>query len=222
MQHCSTKAQSLQPVTTALSHRLQYRLPFNQAFPFLFPSQIRALDMQAQQSDASLQRMSREQLSSILLSSDASNVAVIDVRGDDHAGGHVHSSTHVPSTSLDYRIPQLVRTLAGKKIVVFHCALSQERGPSAARRYIEAKKKDRMKNQEVADDDHREVDVPVINADSGTGSKKLGKLSIDGMGPPAKVADQEVYILDGGFVKWQEKCATPLWLHALRHFRCVV
>ncbi len=165
--------------------------------------------MQAQLPNAPLQRMTRAQLSSILLSLDASKVAIIDVRGDDHVGGHIHTSTHVPSTSLDYRIPQLFRTLADKEIVVFHCALSQERGPRAARKYMDEKRMDQRKRQETSED-HREVSVSVINPDSGMGSKNLGVLGAEGVDPQAKVADQEVYVLDGGFVKWQEKCATPL------------
>ena len=171
--------------------------------------------MQAQQP---LQRMSPEHLSSLLLSHEASKVAIIDVRGDDHVGGHIHTSTHVPSTSLDYRIPQLVRTLADKQIVVFHCALSQERGPRAARRYMDEKKADQSKREEVAED--RQVSVPVIDPDSGTGSKKLDILSAGDADSSRKAADQEVYVLDGGFVKWQEKCATPLWLHFYFHFVC--
>ena len=169
--------------------------------------------MQAQQP---LQRMSREHLSSLLLSHEASKVAVIDVRGDDHIGGHIHTSTHVPSTSLDYRIPQLVRTLADKQIVVFHCALSQERGPRAARRYMDEKMADKSKREEVAED--RQVLVPVINPDSGTGSKKLDILNVGHMDWSTKAADQEVYVLDGGFVKWQEKCATTLWLQSFPLF----
>jgi hypothetical protein len=34
------------------------------------------------------------------------------------------------------RIPQLVRELRDTEVVVFHCALSQIRGPSAALRYV--------------------------------------------------------------------------------------
>ena len=172
--------------------------------------------MQAQHPNASPQRMSREQLASILLSPDASKVAIIDVRGDDHVGGHIHSSTNVPSTSLDYRIPQLVRTLADKRVVVFHCALSQERGPRAARRYLDEKRLDQAKRKEVADEGRREATVPVIDPDTGAGSKEMGVLSAEDVGCPAKVTDQEVYILDGGFVQWQEKYAVSLQLLAFR------
>jgi len=54
----------------------------------------------------------------------------------DHIGGHILGSTHVPSATLDYKIPELVRKLQDKDTVVFHCALSQQRGPGAALRYL--------------------------------------------------------------------------------------
>lgn len=53
----------------------------------------------------------------------------------DHVGGHIRSSTWVPSSTLDVRMPELVRTLKDTEKVIFHCALSQQRGPSAALRY---------------------------------------------------------------------------------------
>lgn len=63
-------------------------------------------------------------------------------------------------------MPELVRTLKDQEKVVFHCALSQQRGPSAALRYV--RERERILGVE----------------DSKT---------------------QEVYVLGGGFVKWQEK-----------------
>ena len=134
-----------------------------------------------------LQRMSREQLASILLSEEASKVAVIDVRDNDHVGGHIHTSTHVPTPSLDYRIPEIVRTLADKDIVVFHCALSQQRGPSAAMRYQQERER-KVKKGEVA-----------TNCDVGIKDGQLQKI------PSEETRRQEVYILDRGFVGWQEK-----------------
>lgn len=63
-------------------------------------------------------------------------------------------------------MPELVRTLKDTEKVVFHCALSQQRGPSAALRYA------REREQTYG---------------------------------PEESQKQEVYVLDGGFVKWQEK-----------------
>ena len=64
-----------------------------------------------------------------------------------------------------------------KKEVVFHCALSQQRGPSAALRYI------RERNRLL-----------------GIGGDDSGK-----DGKHSEESKQTVYILEGGFVKWQEK-----------------
>ncbi|KAL4983470.1 Rhodanese-like domain-containing protein [Aspergillus falconensis] len=116
---------------------------------------------------ATLPRISRDALSALLLStSTPSKLAIIDVRDSDHVGGHIISSTWVPSSTLDVRMPELVRTLKDKEKVVFHCALSQQRGPSAALRY--ARERERM-----------------------LGSEESHK--------------QEVLVLEGGFVQWQEK-----------------
>ncbi|GFF71663.1 hypothetical protein IFM47457_02947, partial [Aspergillus lentulus] len=116
---------------------------------------------------ATLPRMTRDALSELLLSTTSpSKLAIIDVRDQDHIGGHIYSSTWVPSSTLDYRMPELVRTLKDKEKVVFHCALSQQRGPSAALRYA--------REREAA----------------------LG---------PEESKKQQVYVLEGGFVQWQEK-----------------
>lgn len=172
---------------------------------------------------ATLRRMSREQLSSLLLSPDASKVAVIDVRDDDHVGGHINSSTHVPSSSLDHRVPEIVRTMAGKEIVVFHCALSQQRGPTAALRYMR-ERESKMKEGKM----DKETGPPGIGINNGSLQKISSPASKeqDVKGEIEKVLDspesgiktgsilkapspeskeQEVYVLDKGFVGWQEK-----------------
>ncbi|OJJ81619.1 phosphatase YCH1 [Aspergillus glaucus CBS 516.65] len=114
-----------------------------------------------------LPRMSRDALSALLLStSTPSNLAIVDVRDSDHIGGHIYGSTWVPSATLELRIPELVRTLKDKETVVFHCALSQQRGPSAALRYARARE-----GAVGAEESH----------------------------------NQKVYVLEGGFVQWQEK-----------------
>jgi len=136
-----------------------------------------------------LQRMSREQLADILLSENAHTVAVIDVRGDDHVGGHIHNSMHVPSTELDHRIPELMRKLSNLEIVVFHCALSQERGPRAARRYME----------------EREQRINDGSMDSASGAPDIGIVNGEVQKVSSEANEQKVYVLDKGFVGWQEK-----------------
>ncbi|KAK9857706.1 hypothetical protein MYU51_019875 [Penicillium brevicompactum] len=113
---------------------------------------------------ATLPRMGRDALAALLSTGEPSDLAIVDVRDSDHVGGHIRSSTWVPSSTLDVRMPELIRTLKDKKMVVFHCALSQQRGPSAALRYARERE------------------------------------SALGQDQP-----QQVFVLEGGFVEWQQK-----------------
>jgi rhodanese-related sulfurtransferase len=118
--------------------------------------------------------ITRENLAS-LIRSKSTSLAVIDVRDSDYIGGHIAGGTNVPVNTHDYRMPELIRTLKDKDTVVFHCALSQQRGPSSALRYL--REKERLEGVQ-----------PSVSKD-GEGVKEGG---------------QTVYVLEGGFVKWQE------------------
>jgi rhodanese-related sulfurtransferase len=76
-----------------------------------------------------------------LIRTEPSSVSIVDVRDDDHVGGHIKGSQWVATSSLDWRLPELVRTLKDRPTVVFHCTLSQVRGPKAARRYGEERER---------------------------------------------------------------------------------
>ncbi|EAT80056.1 hypothetical protein HBI56_149270 [Parastagonospora nodorum] len=106
------------------------------------------------------------------------NIAVVDVRDSDHIGGHIRGSTWLPSAELDYKTPELIRTMKDKEVVVFHCALSQQRGPSAALRYL--RERERLIDM---------GDVGKKDEGEGVGSGK----------------EQKVLVLKGGFTEWQEK-----------------
>jgi rhodanese-related sulfurtransferase len=123
---------------------------------------------------ANLPRISREKLAD-LVRAKSNTLAVIDVRDNDYIGGHILNGQNVPVNTHDYKMPELVRTLKDKDTVVFHCALSQQRGPSSALRYL--REKERM---------------------DGKGKTETAE---DGA---AETAGQKVYVLEGGFVKWQE------------------
>jgi rhodanese-related sulfurtransferase len=154
-----------------------------------------------------LPRISRETLASLLVSSPSSSskmspvsisspsaLAIIDVRDSDYIGGHIRGCTNVPSPTLDYRVPELVRTLKDKEVVVFHCALSQQRGPGAALRYLREREKV-MKL--LAKDGGSEKDERKEGEGEGEGDEEDGKSE--------ERKEQQVFVLDGGFVKWQEK-----------------
>lgn len=109
------------------------------------------------------------------------DLAIIDVRDSDYVGGHIVGGINAPTHTHDYRMPELVRQLQGKEAVVFHCALSQQRGPSSALKYL--RERERL-----------------------LGVKTNGSKKIDGpAGKAPAVKGQTVYVLEGGFVKWQER-----------------
>lgn len=84
---------------------------------------------------STLRYIPRESLAT-LLKSPSPSLAIIDVRDNDYIGGHIKGSRNIPVHTHDHALPELVRTLADKETVVFHCALSQQRGPKAALRYL--------------------------------------------------------------------------------------
>ncbi|KAK6957231.1 hypothetical protein Daesc_000013 [Daldinia eschscholtzii] len=133
---------------------------------------------------SSLQRITASKLAEMLLASanppsPEAKIAIVDVRDD---GGHIKSSLHFPSRSLDATMPTLLRKLADKEIVIFHCALSQQRGPSAALRYLREKE--------------------TANAAADAVKRAAEKKEAEHEGSAAK--QQQVYVLDRGFVGWQE------------------
>ncbi|XVF07837.1 hypothetical protein REPUB_Repub06bG0174100 [Reevesia pubescens] len=63
------------------------------------------------------------------------NVAIIDVRDDERSyDGHIAGSLHYASGTFTDKISNLIQDVNGKDTLVFHCALSQVRGPTCARR----------------------------------------------------------------------------------------
>jgi len=144
---------------------------------------------------ATLQYITREQLADILLQHHNSSIssepipsslAIVDMRDSDYIGGHIKGCINIPSTSLDYAMQDLIRRLKDKKTVVFHCLMSQERGPRAALRYIRA--------------------TQTMNAKTAAGA--AGDAEKDGASlesPAEQKQKQQVYVLGGGFGYWQAK-----------------
>jgi rhodanese-related sulfurtransferase len=114
-----------------------------------------------------------------------------DCRGDaDHIGGHIKNSLNFPSRSLDATMATLLRKLEDKEVVVFHCALSQERGPRAARKYIQEKGEQGGASSAAA-------------ASAETTSKAASGDSTAQQAGTATKTKQTVYVLDRGFAGWQ-------------------
>lgn len=154
---------------------------------------------------SSLTYITRDELAATLLaspnapSSPPPNLAIVDVRDSDHVGGHIRGSTWVPSSELDYRTPELVRTLRDKEVVVFHCVLSQQRGPSAALRYL--REKGRLEGVLGGAGEGE----PAQGGDGEEKGEEVGKAEEK---EKEKKVEQKVVVLKGGFGEWQEKYGT--------------
>ncbi|KAG6508382.1 arsenate reductase 2.2-like [Zingiber officinale] len=65
-------------------------------------------------------------------------VAIVDVRDEERSyDAHIAGSLHYASDTFSERMPDLLHAVKGKDTLVFHCALSQVRGPSCARKFLE-------------------------------------------------------------------------------------
>ncbi|KAJ7029277.1 Rhodanese-like domain-containing protein [Mycena alexandri] len=82
-----------------------------------------------------------DELAKIIKSDKVANrdYLVVDVRDDDYAGGNIKSALNLPSREFQMSAYDLVQKTADVKTMIFHCALSQMRGPKAARIYEETR-----------------------------------------------------------------------------------
>nr|XP_024368349.1 arsenate reductase 2.2-like [Physcomitrium patens]PNR62831.1 hypothetical protein PHYPA_001255 [Physcomitrium patens] len=65
-------------------------------------------------------------------------IAVVDVRDEERAfDGHIAGSMHFSSSTFEENLPKLIEEVKNKETVVFHCAFSQVRGPTCARKLSE-------------------------------------------------------------------------------------
>jgi len=65
--------------------------------------------------------------------------AIVDVRDADYDGGNIPNCIHIPSLNFHGQVNELVEQLKSTSTVVFHCYLSQQRGPKAARVFSEVR-----------------------------------------------------------------------------------
>ncbi|CAK9441056.1 uncharacterized protein LODBEIA_P49250 [Lodderomyces beijingensis] len=65
---------------------------------------------------------------------------VVDVRDSDYVGGHIRSSYNYPAANFHSTLLELQQRLYKQQVsdVVFHCMLSQARGPKAALMFLRA------------------------------------------------------------------------------------
>lgn len=94
-----------------------------------------------------------------------------------------------------------MRKLQDKDTVVFHCALSQQRGPGAALGYL--RERDRLLGAvpkgDAGDNKKEELASAEGNEDAGNDGEEKGEVKENG------AKEQKVYVLHRGFVGWQER-----------------
>ncbi|KAF5369275.1 hypothetical protein D9758_002615 [Tetrapyrgos nigripes] len=85
--------------------------------------------------------MTSEELAEIIRSDKVpkKDYLVVDVRDDDYAGGNIVGAVNLPSRDFLMNVDNLVKDTKNVPVMVFHCALSQVRGPKAARIYKETR-----------------------------------------------------------------------------------
>ncbi|PVU97403.1 hypothetical protein BB560_005743, partial [Smittium megazygosporum] len=98
---------------------------------------------------------------------------IIDVRDNDFLGGNIPGAINIPAYEFESKSNQLAVSYAQVPMMVFHCALSQSRGPKCARIYADALK------------------------------HTISKTSAEGVNQIAEnLQRQEICILSGGFISW--------------------
>ncbi|KAL6585408.1 cell division cycle-related protein [Orobanche minor] len=66
------------------------------------------------------------------------NIAIVDVRDNERkSDGHIAGSLHFASSTFVDKLPDLVEATKDKDTLVFHCALSQVRGPRCAETFAQ-------------------------------------------------------------------------------------
>ncbi|KAJ7069600.1 Rhodanese-like domain-containing protein [Mycena amicta] len=86
--------------------------------------------------------ISRDELADLIKSESkvsGKDYLVVDVRDDDFAGGNIVNAKNIPSREFSVGVFNLAQHSKNVEVMVFHCALSQVRGPKAARIYEETR-----------------------------------------------------------------------------------
>lgn len=81
-----------------------------------------------------------EEVRKVLEESKESNIAIIDVRGADYAGGHIAGSVNVPYDKFAEQLDALVAKYKDTDRVIFHCMYSEQRGPHCANTFLNRRK----------------------------------------------------------------------------------
>ncbi|KAI5965540.1 ibp1 [Candida pseudojiufengensis] len=101
--------------------------------------------------------------------------AIIDVRDSDHIGGHIKGSWHYPSSNFSNSIKEIQNKIYDLKIkdVVFHCMLSQSRGPSSTLKFLRSI--DEIRDGDIKNYFGNEVNLYILKGGFAHWQDKYGK-----------------------------------------------
>ncbi|BGP43895.1 Cdc25 phosphatase Ibp1 [Rhodotorula kratochvilovae] len=117
---------------------------------------------------------------------------VVDVRDEDFHGGNIPGAIRAPSElRTDQSVQDLVAKLTDVPTVIFHCSLSQVRGPKAARIYADAMLEAQAAKSAPAPD----ASAPATAAPQDFSPNPYMQQRTEGQ--------QQVYVLRDGFSNWQ-------------------
>ncbi|GAA5882987.1 hypothetical protein JCM16303_006777 [Sporobolomyces ruberrimus] len=127
---------------------------------------------------------------------------IVDVRDEDFRGGNIPGAINAPSEQRTQETVQaLVEKLEGVPKVIFHCTLSQVRGPKNARIYAEAIES-RQRNQEQPPPSPPPSSPP-SRTTTTTPASSNQNFSPNPFPNHEGEGKQEVYVLRDGFQGWQ-------------------
>ncbi|KAH0586408.1 hypothetical protein H2248_007644 [Termitomyces sp. 'cryptogamus'] len=85
--------------------------------------------------------ITRDELADVIKTSiPKKDFVIVDVRDDDFRGGNIKGAINKPSRDFLTSVDELIKDTKDIPLVIFHCALSQVRGPKAARIYEETRR----------------------------------------------------------------------------------
>ncbi|KDE08533.1 hypothetical protein MVLG_01311 [Microbotryum lychnidis-dioicae p1A1 Lamole] len=138
---------------------------------------------------------------------------VVDVRDEDRIGGHLPGSMRAPSEQRTLQsVQDLVVKLEGVPKVIFHCTLSQIRGPKAASLYCTAlnERPDALDFESATSNSIIENSGTPLTATStkdSTNTRAAQNFSPNPFELKASASEQnrsqQVLVLRGGFGEWQ-------------------
>ncbi|KAG9019886.1 hypothetical protein FRB90_000016 [Tulasnella sp. 427] len=142
---------------------------------------------------------------------------VVDVRDDDFLGGNIVNCLRSPSETFEEDLDGLIEKTKGVHHVIFHCALSQQRGPKAALTYAKRRQAEKEATSSANADGQDEQEVLVLRGGFTefqsafkryARARKAEQEALEDIDQPSKneaeEKKQEIFVLKGGFAEFQQ------------------